>query len=262
MRARGAAFSMRVVGVAGGIALLLLLLPSTASAAGTSTVESISTFGVTTTQCAGPTVPLEVGISESLSGQIGNNNPVPSDCTPLPSELSSIQYASVTTPSSASGTATVSARSLGDTVVGEEAYGVVELDASIPLSSPASSVEVTIPYTTSGLSWSTVPANQACGATFPVPCDEAQAVVSFGPPLPKCADGTYGFGIPTPAGINRLTGPSSGTVGIHYYCPDGSDLVSAQLAVEVYAEADSDSGHAENASANVQMTGVTATINP
>jgi hypothetical protein len=177
-------------------------------------------------------------------------------CSQAPSALSLLISASNTISTSPSGSATVSSEALGDALLAEQAEAVVNLSAPIPLSSPASSVEVTIPYTTSGVTWSS-----------PAGSDQAAAAVSVVPVATyldsiNCADGSFGvmsgdfdtsFTSPTP--------PGSGTLDLKFSCPDGSDLVSGvgfrvQLTTSVYSA----SGHTESASANFAMSGVTATI--
>ncbi len=246
--------------------MALLMFPSMASAAGTSTVQPITTFTVTTgPSCAGgaqspivePVQSLVYGLS--YPGPGGLTLPTVSlnpGCDSPPTELSLLISASNTISTSPSGSATVSSEALGDDLLAEQASAIVNLSAPIPLTSPASSVEVAIPYTTSGVRWSTPAGSDDAGAAVSV-VPEASNIDSI-----NCADGSFGimsgdfdtsFTSPTP--------PGSGTLDLKFSCPDGSDLVSGvgfrvQLTTSVYSA----SGHTESAAANFAMSGVTATI--
>jgi hypothetical protein len=170
----------------------------------------------------------------------------------------------VTTSGSPSGSATISAQAQGNVLVGEGAYGRVDLTTSVPLSSPASSVVISIPYATAGVRASTPPSNQVCGARNNLPCDDPQANVQFGAPFPEkpqCADNSNAFELPTPVGLDSPTAPGSGTVTVRIYCPDGADLVTANLEVTVFAGTSSDTGQTETAFSDFEMHSVTATVN-
>ena len=63
---------------------------------------------------------------------------------------------------------------------------------------------------------------------------------------------------------NAPSGPASGTAGVTVFCPDGSQLAPGVvgLGVNLLADAYSDNGNQTAAGANIQMNGVTATLNP
>ena len=216
-----------IVGGSAGFALALLLLPTTASAAGTSTVVPVTSFTVTTQSCAGGTqTPIVNYLEGIVDGPGPGNGPLnlPTislnpGCSSAPSVLPSAYNASNTASSSSSGSATFSSEALGNAVLAEEAYGGVDLNASIPLAAPASSVDVSVPYTTSGVTWSD-----------PAKYDQAGATLIIKPTGPiMSADGSFGTASPnlfvTPGAAP--TPPGSGTLDFHFSCPDGSDLVSA-----------------------------------
>jgi hypothetical protein len=256
------------VAAVGGLAvsLVLLLLPSTASAAGTSSVVPVTTFTVTSTQCDGPSyLPVlyegnvlvdvfeEIAALEGLPPGEGESPPTLSSCSPLPDALSPlVGSASVSSVASPNGSATVSVQALGNEAVEESADVDTTLAGSITLSSPASSVDFSIPYTTSGVSQSSA---------------DSASIVAFSqsPGLIKCVDGSDGIWSPPPGqyDLSAPTGPGSGTWSLVFSCPDGSDLAPGVLGPAVYllAGAYSDSGQTESASANFQMSSVTATIN-
>jgi hypothetical protein len=268
-------------GALGAVALSLALLPltaSAASAAGTSTVVPLTTFTVTSSQCNGPTTsPIIAGPLSEVGSSLGEHATIPdpisfgSTCTPPPSELSSLATASTTAAGSPSGVANVSAQALGNAVVAASANSDVGLTASIPLSSPASSIEVSIPYTTTGITWTT-PDDQGCGLFAPGAC--AAGAVAFIDPIEApitCADGSQGTESPFNqsgsidiSSFSAPTPPGAGIVDtIRFYCPDGSDLVPGPglgFTVSVADSVYSDSGQPESASANIQLDGVTATI--
>jgi hypothetical protein len=147
-----------------------------------STAVPVTTLTVTSSQCAGGA---QSQIAQNLQNELqGLLFPPPNKAslpTPVispnpgcdssaPSEMSSIISASNTVSSSRSGAATVSSEALGKALFTEEAYADVDLTAAIPLSAPASFVEVSIPYTTSGVTWST-----------PASSDQAEALVFIEP---------------------------------------------------------------------------------
>jgi hypothetical protein len=259
-----------VPGALGALALTLMVSPSPASAAGTSTDEPISTFAVTSEQCAGGTQSPVVEDVQNLIDALnypgsGSLLTLPTvslnpGCTPAPSLLSSIINASNTVSSSPSGSASVSSEALGNPLLAEAAGAGVTFTASIPLSAPASSVDVSIPYTTTGVTMT--------------PGGEAVALVTVelsNPEVITCSDGSLGTISPFNQSGDIDAFPilqdipaSSGTVsGIRFSCPDGSDLVSRLgFAVTVETAVHASSGHTESASANFDMEGVTATINP
>jgi len=264
------ALSKSCAGALGVFALTLMVSPPPASAAGTSTVEPISTFAVTSEQCAGGTQSPIVQDVQNLIDEL--NYPAPGSlpalptvslnpgCTPAPPLLSSIINASNTVSSSPSGSASVSSEALGNPLLAEAAGAGVTFTASIPLSAPASSVDVSIPYTTTGVTMTSG--------------GEAVALVTVEPPNPElitCSDGSHGTISPfNQSGdidvfpILQDIAASSGTVsGVRFSCPDGSDLVSGLgFAVTVQTAVRAASGHTESASANFDMNGVTATVNP
>jgi hypothetical protein len=251
----------------GGLALSLILLPSSASATGTgtSTVVPVTTFTVTSSQCDGPTyLPVlyegtlladvfqEIAALEGLPPGEGETPPTLSSCSPLPEALSPlVGSASVSSVASPNGSASVAVEALGNEAVEESADVNTTLSGSITLSSPASSVDFSIPYTTSGVSQSST---------------GSAAIVAFSqsPGLIKCVDGSNGIWSPPPGqyDLSAPTGPGSGTWSLVFSCPDGSDLAPGVLGPAVYllAGASSDNGQTESASANFQMYGVTATI--
>jgi hypothetical protein len=155
-------------------------------------------------------------------------------------------------PSAAS--AAVSVQALGNELVEQSADVDTTLTASMTLSSPATSVDFTVPYTTSGLSQTGTD-------------DDAFALVSFSSAigLINCTDGSYGTWS-MPAGQYDLaspSGPASGRVGVTVFCPDGSQLAPGVvgLGVNLLADAYSENSSQTAAGANIQMSGVTATIN-
>jgi hypothetical protein len=244
---------------------LVLAVPQ---AAGAATVVPVTTFTVTSSQCAGGVQSQTVQeLQDELDGLLaptgrgGITLPTISlnpGCTAAPSELSSLINASNTVSSSPGGSAIVSSEALGDTLLTEEAYADVRLTASIPLGSPASSVRVSIPYTTSGVTWTQN-------------VDEAGAGVAIAPTSAPImgVDGAYGTmapydetGVIAVTSLSIPTPPGSGTyTGIEFYCPDGSDLVSGLgFVVTVSTYVYSASGQTYSASANFQMQGVTATV--
>ena len=141
----------------------------------------------------------------------------------------------------------------------ERAGALVTLTTSIPMRAPATSVDVSIPYTTAGVYW---PAT--------APGDIAFAYVDVGlPSYPSCSDGSTGdmapvsgdndgdvfpFGVRTPAGAGTYD-------RVHFYCRSGAELVSGlRLDVSVSTDVVSASGQVETASADFQMHDVIATI--
>jgi hypothetical protein len=270
-----------VMATLGAVALSLALLPlaaSAASAAGTPTVVPLTTFTVTSSQCDGPTTsPIIAGPLGDVGSSLGEHSTIPdpisfgSACTPPPSELSSVASASASAAGSPGGVANVSAQALGNAVIAASANSDVGLTAAIPLSSPASSIEVSIPYTTSGITWTT-PNDQGCGPFAPGSC--AAGAVVFVDPIAApitCVDGSQGTASPfnqsgsiDVSSFSAPTAPGSGVVtNIRFYCPDGSDLVPGPglgFTVSVADSVYSDSGQPETASANIQLHGVTATI--
>jgi hypothetical protein len=275
----------RAVGALGAVALSLALLPlaaalppSAASAAGTSTVVPLTTFTVTSSQCDGPTTsPIIAGPLGDVGSSLGEHTTIPDPisfgtvCTPPPSALSSVDTASASAAGSPGGSANVSAQALGNAVIAASANSDAGLTASIPLSSPASSIEVSIPYTTTGITWTT-PNGQGCGLFAPGIC--AAAAAAFIDPIEApitCADGSQGTVSPfnqsgsiVISSFSAPTPPGSGLVSnIRFSCPDGSDLVPGPglgFTVSVADSVYSDSGQPETASANIQLQGVTATI--
>ena len=80
-----------------------------------------------------------------------------------------------------------------------------------------------------------------------------------------CTDGSYGIWS-NPPGQDDLvspTGPGSGTADVHLFCPDGSELApgTVGLGVGLLANASSDDGTSDAASADIALHGVTATVN-
>ena len=188
-------WTLRAALSAGGLVLsFFLLLPSSASAADTPTVVPVTTFTATSTQCVGPTyLPLlyQGGYLAALAAEIAAlevqppgsvSVPTISSCTPLPTALSPVVgSASVSSVASPHGSATVTAQATGNEFVEQSAQVVTTLNAAIPLSAPATSVVVSIPHTTAGLS-------QTGG-------NDAFALVAFGqaPGAITCVDGSYGL---------------------------------------------------------------------
>jgi hypothetical protein len=264
----GSSISPKIVlSVLGGLALSLMLLPSTAWAASPATVVPLTSFTVTSSQCNGPTYApvLSQALDEvyaELDSLVGSppgqaaSPSVFSSCAPLPAAGSAVYgSASVSSVGTPSGSATVSVQALGNELVEQSADVDTTLTASMTLSSPATSVSFAVPYTTSGLTQTGTD-------------DDAFALVSFSSAigLINCADGSYGTWS-TPAGQYDLaspSGPASGTAGVTVFCPDGSQLAPGVvgLGVNLLADAYSDNGNQTAAGANIQMNGVTATINP
>jgi hypothetical protein len=254
-----------IVLAAGGLALSLLVFPAAASAAGASNVVPMTSFTTTSTQCSGPTYlpvanpALRQAYAEldALIGSAPGAGPYPptfSSCAPLPSAaapvVGSASGSSVTSPN---GSATVSAQAVGNQLVEESASVSTTLSASLTLTSPAPSVTFSIPYTTSGLSQS--------GNEDPF------ALVSFtaATGLVACVDGSYGLWS-NPPGQDDLASPlgaSAGTATVQVFCPDGSELApgSVGAGVNLLANVYSDNGQAAEASADIALHDVTATIN-
>lgn len=222
-------------------------------------------------------MPVVDGPLGEVGSSLGEHTTIPdplsfgSYCTPPPSELSPVASASASAAGSPSGSANVSAQALGNAVIAASANSDVELTASIPLSSPASSVEVSIPYTTTGVTWTT-PGDQGCGVFAPGSCGSGAGIfIAPAEGSITCTDGSQGTVSPfnetgsidvTP--IDTPTGPGSGSVNnIRFSCPDGADLVPGPgfgFTVEVADSVYSDTGQTLSASANIQLQGVTATI--
>jgi hypothetical protein len=206
---------------------------------------------------------LYAGISNPLSALFG------STCAAPPSLLALIDTASSSAVGSPSGTATASASALGNVLIATQASSGVELSASIPLNSPASSIELTIPYTTTGV---TNNASVGCGFGAPDTCG-AGALVLVDPNggTINCADGSrpsvapfgetgsivvFPIGESVPAGSGTVT-------GIKFFCPDGSDLLPSPgfgFTVSVLTSVYSNSSQSATASANITLQDVTATI--
>lgn len=269
-------FRKNVVAALGAAGLSLMFMPLPASAAGASTVVPITTFSVTTgPTCAGGTQsPIVQDLLNDMQPLLGEHGslpvPIPTlslnpGCSsPAPAALSPLVSASNTESSSAVGSATVSSEALGNQVLAEEADTAVTLTGTIPLSSPASSVDVSIPYTTTGVTQT--PGGDASALVFIDPSS-----IELSEPSLMCADGSFGAMKPYfESGsllvfpIGATTPPGSGVVtGVQFYCPDGSALVSGVgFTVTVADLVSSANGQTETASANFEMHDVTATINP
>jgi hypothetical protein len=249
----------------GGLALSLTVLPSSASAAGTPAVVPVTSFTDTSTQCSGPTyLPVANPILSEAYGELGaltgaapGAGPYPptfSSCTPLPSAAAPVVgSASVSSVASPNGSATVSVQALGNQLVEESANVYTTLSSSITLSSPATSVTFSVPYTTSGLTQS--------GTENPF------ALVSFtaATGLIGCVDGSDGIWSNPPGQYDLASpmGPGAGTASVQVFCPDGSELAPGPvgLGVNLLANAYSDNNQPGAASANIALHGVTATIN-
>ena len=140
-----------------GLALSLVLLPSAASAAGSATVVPVTSFTVTSSQCTGPTYapvlsPALDEVYAELDPLVGSppgegaSPPVFSSCTTLPAAGSAVYgSASVSSVGTPNGTATVSVQTLGNELVEQSADVDTTLTASMTLSSPATSVDFTVP---------------------------------------------------------------------------------------------------------------------
>jgi hypothetical protein len=254
-----------IVVAAGGLALALVLFPPPASAAAAPGSIALTSFTVTSTQCAGPTYlpvanPALAEFYDELDALAGDapgagaSPPTFSSCTPLPSAASPVVGdASVTSDASPNGSATVSVEALGNQLVEESANVYTTLNASTTLSAPAQSVTFTVPYTTSGLSQS--------GPENPF------ALVSFtaATGLIGCVDGSDGIWSNPPGNYDLASpaGPGTGTATVQIFCPDGSQLApgTVGLGVNLLASASSDDSQADAAGANISLSGVTATIN-
>jgi hypothetical protein len=251
----------------GGLALLLVLAPSPATAATPAAVVPLTSFTVTSSQCEGPTyLPTTYSALEEVYGELdsligvppgqGASPPVFSSCSPLPAAGSAVYgSASVSSVGTPTGSATVSVQALGNELVEQSANVDTTLTATMTLSSPATSVDIAVPYTTAGLSQT--------GAQ-----DDAFALVSFSQAagLMGCTDGSYGTWS-VPPGQYDLASPSgsgSGTATVTLFCPDGSQLApgTVGLGVNLLANAYSDNSQSAGAGANISLSGVTATINP
>jgi hypothetical protein len=141
----------------------------------------------------------------------------------------------------------VSAQAQGNNLVAESATVQTSLTGSVSLSSPASSVDFSIPYTTSGIS-------QSAGAL---------AYVWFSvTAVPNCVNGSIGHWSAVPAGGFFPMGPGSGIASVQFSCP-GSEIVPGSLGIvlNLSMSAGSSNGAAASASGNFDMSGVTATIN-
>jgi hypothetical protein len=249
----------------GGLALSLLALPSAASAAGAPSVVPLTSFTVTSTQCNGPTY-LPVAnptLSEAyaeidaLIGAAPGAGPYPptfSSCSPLPAAAAPVVgQATVASSASPDGTASISAQALGNQLIEQSANVVTTLSASITLTSPTPSVTFTVPYATAGLTES--------GPENPF------ALVSFtaATGLIGCVDGSDGLWSNPPGqyDLESPLGPGAGTATVQVFCPDGSDLAPGPVGVGVslLANAYSDDSQTSAASANIALSGVTATIN-
>jgi hypothetical protein len=256
-----------VIPALAGLALSFALLPSAASAAGPATVVPVTSFTVTSTQCDGPTYgpvlyPALNEVYAELDSLVGSppgegaSPPVFSSCTPLPAAGSAVYgSASVSSVGTPNGSATVSVQALGNELVEQSADVDTALTASMTLTSATTSVNFTVPYTTSGLSQTGTD-------------DDAFALVSFSSAigLINCTDGSYGTWS-TPPGQYDLaspSGPASGTASVTLFCPDGSQLAPGVvgLGVNLLADAYSDNDSQSAAGANIQLNDVTATINP
>jgi len=258
------------VSPAAAVIVVLMTIFAAPAAAETSATVPIATFAMFTDRCAGGQQSQAVeNIVRNFDGLLGPRSslPVPvvslnPGCNnPPPAALSPIISASNTLSSSPSGSATVSAQALGNALLTEEADAGVYFAATVPLSAPATSVEVTIPYTTAGATFTDSP-----------PDDRADTLVVLTPTLPiNCADGSYGSMEPYQQQgsiellpLHTRVPPGSGTrSGLRFYCPDGSRVVSSvgfKLAVVVVTY--SASGQTESASVDFRMHDVTATITP
>jgi hypothetical protein len=265
VHAASSKLAMSSVLAVGGLALSLMLLPSAASAAGTPESLALTSFTVTSTQCAGPTylpaanptlseVYAELGALTGAAPGAGPYPPTFSSCTPLPSAAAPVVgTASVSSVATPDGSATVSVQALGNQLVEESANVDTALSASITLSSPAPSVTFSVPYTTSGLTQS--------GPEHPF------ALVSFmaATGLIGCVDGSDGIWSNPPGqeDLGSPVGPGAGTATVEVFCPDGSELApgSVGVGVNLLANAYSDDSQPGAASANIALHSVTATIN-
>ena len=265
MHAASPRLALRVCFVAASLALSLLLFPSAASAAGTPAPVALTSFTDTSTQCSGPTyLPVAnpalrefYAELDALAGAAPGAGPYPptfSSCTPLPSVASPVVGdASITSGTSPSGSASVSAQADGNQLVEESANVYTTLSGSITLSSPAPSVTFSVPYTTSGLSQS--------GPEDPF----ALASFTAATGLIACTDGSDGLWSNPPGQYDLAspTGPGAGTATVQVFCPDGSQLAPGTVGVGVnlLANAYSDNGQNDVASADISLHDVTATIN-
>jgi hypothetical protein len=256
-----------VLAALGGLALFLVPAPSPASAAAPTSVVPVTSFTVTSTQCDGPTyLPTSYSALDEVYGELdsligvppgqGASPPVFSSCSPLPAAGSAVYgSASVNSVGTPTGSSTVSVEALGNQLVEESADVDTTLTGSMTLSAPATSINFSIPYTTSGLSQTGTD-------------DDAFALVSFSAAtgLLACTDGSYGTWSVPPGqyDLESPTGPGSGTASVTLFCPDGSQLApgTAGVGVNLLADAYSENGQTVAAGANIALNGVTATINP
>jgi hypothetical protein len=161
--------------------------------------------------------------------------------------------ASVSAVASPNGSATISAQALGNELVEQSANVATVLTGSVTLSSAASSVTFSVPYSTTGLWQSGNP-------------EDEFALISFeaGTGPTNCVDGSYPIWS-LPSGqydLEAPMAPGSGTESVRLSCPDGSDLApgAVTLSVGLLANAYSSDDVAESASANITLQGATATV--
>jgi hypothetical protein len=245
------AMTMAALAMVGTGALLYDSVP--ASAAGTSTVVPVSSFTVTTTKCVGPTLLQDVLTDLYASSQTNLLGDYLSQlltlCSPLPTVLSPVAgSASVTSVASPTGSATVSAQSTGNSVVAEGAEVQTSLSTSVSIGSNVSSLEFSIPWTTTGISESSH-SGSLVDVWFSVTA------------VPNCVDGSAMSWSSVPVEFGPM-GPGAGTGSVVFSCRDGSDLAPGSLGflANLYASTFSN-GTPESAFANFQMHGVTATLN-
>jgi hypothetical protein len=262
------------VAALGAFALSATALSAPASAAGTSTVVPITTFTVKSLGvCAGGSqsqlvrdVDAQLGYLNDLLPPLPTVSLNPGCNAPAPSALSALINASSTESSSPSGSATLSSEALGNVLLTEQASAGVTFTASVPLSSPASSVDVTIPYTTTGVTMTPLSGGSSYASSLVL--IDPNFAPNFSDGL-ACADGSVGTMAPYNKSGSLVVFPigqdvpaGSGTInGIRFYCPDGSDLVSGvSFVVEVLTDVYAADGQTESASVNFDMNGASATI--
>jgi hypothetical protein len=257
-----------VVGaVTAAVAIVIAFVLAPVARADTATVP-ITTFAVSQDQCAGGVQPQSIqSLQSAVQGLLGPRSALPipilspdPGCTPPSSSLNGLIAAANAVSSSPNGAATVSSQALGNALLPQRAYADVELLGRIPLSAPATSVDVSIPYTTAGVSWSSAGTNDLAGA---------EMAVGPGFALPTRTDGSYGSMAPYdqtgtdfvfPFGTQEP--PGAGTYDrIRFYCRSGAQLASGlEFRVIVISSVVAASGQTETATADFRVHDVIATI--
>jgi hypothetical protein len=229
----------------------------------------LTTWTATTTKCAGPTSVILLSTLTSLLNPILESITGPKQgpplagiglggCTPPPAALAPLLgSASAEVVTSTAGSLTASVSATGTALAEQSATASTDLDSPITLNSPVSSVDFTVPYTTTGIT-----------ATPSQPGSFAGAFLGWValPGTIVCTSGKTRAILSSPSGLNldAPTPASSGTWTGSLACPDGSDIPAGviQLRVGALVDADSTTSQTAAATANISMHDVTATVNP